>query len=86
MHEVLFEGCPPREPGRKYPVCLEGRRSCPPEDCGGPWGYQDMLAILANPKHEEHESFLDWCGSSFSPDEFDAMKATKAMSKGLPNW
>ena len=37
-HEVLLEGCPPLEPKVKYPLCLEGERACPPEDCSGPWG------------------------------------------------
>ena len=35
-HEVLFEGCPRAERGKRYPVCLEPARACPPEDVGGP--------------------------------------------------
>ena len=84
-HEVLFEGCPPTETGKKYPICLEGERACPPEDVGGVWGYQDFLTAIANPKHEEHESSLEWCGGSFSPNEFDPKKATGEMKKGLPD-
>jgi hypothetical protein len=34
-HEVLFEGFPPADPQAKSPICLEGERACPPEDCGG---------------------------------------------------
>ena len=85
-HEILFEGCPPADKGKKYPLCVEGERACPPEDCGGVWGYADFLEAITNPKHEEHESFLEWCGGSFSPDEFDRKDATKAMKKGLPDW
>ena len=85
-HEVLFEGCPPVEKGKKYPICLEGERACPPEDVGGVWGYAEFLSAIADPKHEEHESFLEWCGGSFSPDEFDPKKATREMKKGLPDW
>ena len=85
-HEILFEGCPSAEKGKKYPLCIEGERACPPEDCGGVWGYADFLEAITNPKHEEHESFLEWCGGSFSPDEFDPKKATKAMNRGLPDW
>ena len=48
-HEVLFEGFPPVDPKAKYPLCLEGERACPPEDCGGPWGYADYLAAIAIP-------------------------------------
>ena len=85
-HEVLFEGCPPLEKSKKYPVCVEGERACPPEDVGGVWGYQDFLAAIADPKHEQHESFLEWCGGSFSPDKFDPTKATREMKKGRPDW
>lgn len=48
-HEILFEGRRPREPKTKYPLCLEGQRACPPEDIGGVWSYQDLLATLADP-------------------------------------
>lgn len=85
-HEVLFEGSPPVEAGKKYPLCLEGERGCPPEDCGGVWGYQDFLAAVADPKHEEHESMLKWVGGRFDPEKFDPAKATKEMKKGLPDW
>jgi hypothetical protein len=80
-HEILFEGFPPSDPKAKCPVCLEGERACPPEDCGGPWGYGDYLAAIADPQHEQHEEMLDWRGL-FDPEEFDAKKATKEMRKG----
>jgi len=85
-HEILFEGCPPVEQEMKYPLCLEGKRACPPEDVGGVWGYQDFLAAIADPQHEEHATFLEWCGDSFLPDQFDPKLATRRMVKGLPNW
>ena len=78
-HEVLFEGRPPVDPKAKYPLCLEGERACPPEDCGGVWGYQDFLTAIADPKHEEHESMLEWIGRRFDPEEFDPKQATKDM-------
>jgi len=84
-HEILFEGSPKLEPGKKYPLCLEGERACPPEDVGGIGGFYEYLQALADPKHEQHEQFMEWCGP-FDPDEFDPGKATKAMKKGLPDW
>lgn len=79
-HEILFEGFPPLDPTAKAPLCLQGERACPPEDCGGPWGYGDFLAALADPENERHEALLEWCGP-FDPEAFDATKATKAMRK-----
>jgi hypothetical protein len=85
-HEVLFEGVVRADPKVKYPLCLEGERACPPEDCGGIWGYPDFVEAIQNPDHERHEELLEWVGGRFDPDEFDPAKATKAMRKGLPDW
>jgi Plasmid pRiA4b ORF-3-like protein len=85
-HEVLFEGVVRAEPKVKHPLCLEGARACPPEDCGGIWGYADFLKAIQNPKDERHEELLEWVGGRFDPEKFDPAKATKAMRKGLPDW
>jgi hypothetical protein len=79
-HEILFEGFAPVDPKAKYPQCVEGERACPPEDCGGAWGYADYLAAIADPQHERHEELLEWRGA-FDPDAFDAKKATREMRK-----
>jgi len=70
----------------KYPLCLEGARACPPEDCGGVWGYSDFLAAINDKKHKRHEELLEWIGGRFDSEEFDPAAATKAMKKGLPDW
>lgn len=84
-HEILFEGCLRAEQQTRYPLCVEGERACPPEDVGGIYGYQEFLEALADPKHEEHESFMKWCGP-FDAEKFDAKSVTRRMQKGLPNW
>ena len=85
-HKVVFERCATAESGTKYPRCLEGARACPPEDVGGVWGYAEFLDTIKNPKHEEHESMLEWIGGSFDPEKFSSAVATKEMRRGLPNW
>jgi hypothetical protein len=85
-HEVLFEGCPSEEPGKRYPLCIDGKRACPPEDCGGIWGYPDFIHAIENPDDERHEELLEWIGGSFDPGAFDPAAATKAMKKGLGDW
>ncbi len=67
--EVVAVG--PPQPGVRYPRCLAGERACPPEDSGGVWGYYEMLKILADPNHEDHDSYREWIGGQFDPDEFD---------------
>jgi len=70
-HEIVVEKIVPPEAGIKYPICLAGKRACPPEDCGGIPGYARFLEAIQNPKHEEHESLLRWVGGSFDPEAFD---------------
>jgi hypothetical protein len=57
--------------GVRYPICLDGQRACPPEDCGGPWGYPELLETLSNPDHEDYEEMLEWLGDKFDPEAFD---------------
>ncbi len=84
-HEILFEGRLQKESGKRYPMCVDGARACPPEDVGGISGFYEFLAALADPKHEEHDNYMEW-GGDFDPKTFDAQQATKAMKKGLPDW
>ena len=53
------------------PACIGGRRACPPEDCGGPWGYENLLAALADRTHPEHRELAEWIGRPFDPEAFD---------------
>jgi hypothetical protein len=76
VHEVRFEGLHAAEPGTSYPVCLEGERHRPPEDCGGVHAYHDLLKVLADPSDPEHAAKLEWVGGSFDPEQFDAGEIT----------
>ena len=73
-HEVLLEAIALRVPRTKYPVCLDGAGACPPEDCGGVHGYEEMLRVLRDPTDEEHESMLVWVGGRYDPKAFDPKK------------
>lgn len=59
------------EPNVHYPLCLKGKRACPPEDCGGVWGYADLLEALADPEHPERKMYLEWLGGELDPEDFD---------------
>jgi Plasmid pRiA4b ORF-3-like protein len=70
-HLVLVEKVLAAEPGKPYPICVTGKRHCPPEDCGGVWGYADFVEAMANPKHPEHKNMKEWYGEDFDPEGFD---------------
>ena len=69
------------EPGVEYPHCLAGKKACPPEDCGGVWGYDDLLEAIADPGHERHEEMADWLGDEFDPDAFDLEEVNARLAK-----
>ncbi len=79
-HEVVVERIVARETGQPLPCCLGGERARPPEDCGGPLGYPDLLETIRDPNHEEHDAALEWVGDSFDPKAFDLT----ALNKRLP--
>ena len=78
-HEVLVEGIIDPEPGIKYPICLEGKCSCPPEDCGGVGGYYQLLDILKDHTHEAYNEMVEWIGDDIDPDKFDCEEVNKRM-------
>ncbi|MCU1689493.1 MAG: hypothetical protein JWN20_1421 [Jatrophihabitantaceae bacterium] len=60
---------------------LDGARACPPEDCGGPGGYADLLEALADPDHEEHADMLAWVGGEFDPERFDVDEVNARLGR-----
>jgi hypothetical protein len=70
-HEILLEEILEPQAGARYPVCIAGKRACPPEDVGGIGGYANFLAAINDPDHEEHDEYLEWAGGEFDPEEFN---------------
>jgi hypothetical protein len=79
MHQVLLEKILPPEPGQAYPLCIKGRRACPPEDVGGIWGYAGFLEAIRDPEHSEHEEYVEWIGDEFDPEAFDLEEVNEAL-------
>jgi hypothetical protein len=80
-HEIKIEKALQRDQDTVYPVCIEGERACPPEDCGGVWGYQDLLDALSDPEDPDHEERLDWVGEDFDPEEFSVEEVNEVLQK-----
>ena len=70
-HKISFEKILPLNSAVKYPNCIAGERSCPPEDCGGVWGYESLLEIMNDPAHEEYAERMEWVGDNFDPENFN---------------
>ncbi len=71
-HSIVLEEQLEAAPGGKYPYVVDGKRACPPEDCGGVGGYRHLLAVLADPKHPQHAEMREWADELFDPEAFNA--------------
>lgn len=66
--------------GNTYPRCLAGRRTCPPEDTGGPTGYAWLLAGLRHRKGHRYHQARDALGSGFDPAVFDCNEVNARLA------
>ena len=71
----------PADPAAHSPHCLDGARAAPPEDCGGPFGYAELLEALADPTRSEHAERLEWIGDRFDPGAFDLAATNRALAR-----
>jgi hypothetical protein len=82
-HRVVVEDCDYSNPDWPYSIyCLEGERACPPEDCGGTWGYAAFCEAMMDETHPEHEQQKEWYGEEHDPEDFDPEKFDMTMA----NW
>ena len=70
-HSVKLEGYIYREKGIKYPICIDGARACPPEDCGGVSGYLNVIEVLSDPENDDYQDMKMWAGEDWDPENFN---------------
>lgn len=70
-HDIILEKILPHDKMKYYPVCIDGERNCPPEDCGGFPGYKHLLSVISDPSNEEYEFMKEWVGEEYDPEYFD---------------
>ena len=83
-HTLAIEKMLPAEKGVHYPVCLAGKRACPPEDVGGVWGYESFLKAIQDPQDPEHAEYLEWVGDEFDPEAFDLERINQFLQRPIP--
>ena len=79
LHQIAVERELSPEPDMRYPICLGGEGACPPEDCGGIYGYAELLDRLSDPTHEQHSDAVAWLGQGFDPRSFDLAEANTRL-------
>jgi len=71
QHEIILEDIHLPDKEIYYPICIEGKRNCPPEDCGGPSGYHEVIKAFNHPGLPNREDILNWIEEDWNPEEFD---------------
>ncbi len=84
-HQILVEKVLEADPEINYPICIKAKRACPPEDCGGTWGYESFLEAIRDPENPEHEEMLEWVGGSFDPEDVDLNEVNEQL-KLIHEW
>lgn len=77
-HRITVEVQDDTQAGGQVPGCTAGERACPPEDCGGPYGYPEFLEALNDPDHPEHEDIDEWA-NGFDPEPFNINQANNLI-------
>lgn len=80
-HNIVVEKILTPAPGVEYPVCVTGKRRGPPEDSGGPFGYENLFEVLGDPKHEEHKTMREWIGNDFDPEAFSIDDVNRRLAR-----
>ena len=60
-HKITLEKITDDNSSKKA-ACIGGEGACPPEDCGGVWGYESFLKIISDSQHPEYEGMREWAG------------------------
>ena len=63
------------------PQIIGGVNACPPEDCGGTYGYKELKEILMNPKHPEYKNSKIWVGNNLDPMVCDLITIQQNLGK-----
>ena len=77
LHRIKLESVAPiASPAALHslPMCMGGRNACPPEDCGGPAGFADLLAALQDATHPGHQAARAQA-AHFDAKHFDLQRA-----------
>ena len=80
VHQLIVEERLSPQTSVAYPLCIAGARACPPEDCGGPWGYAELLEALQDSNLPQHGERLEWVGGEFDSEAFDLKTVNKRLA------
>lgn len=85
-HTIRITDIEDADPKASYPALIEASGRCPPEDVGGPWGYEEFLEALGDPAHERHDELREWAPENFDPNDVPLQDLTSAIADLAKAW
>lgn len=85
-HEIQVEKIIAAEKENSFPICLGGEGACPPEDCGGIMGYQELLNILSDIDHPQYEEITTWLGDEWDAESFNCDDVNVLLTDYAEQW
>lgn len=85
-HTIRIERVTAPEPDAVYPRLIEAVGRCPPEDVGGPPGYEEYLEAIKDPSHERYAEFTEWYNADFDPMIVDAVVIERDLAALAKRW
>ncbi|MDH4449615.1 MAG: plasmid pRiA4b ORF-3 family protein [Rhodoferax sp.] len=81
MHRIVVERIEAATALNNWAMCVAGENACPPEDVGGPPGYEMFRDAMADKSHPHFADYWTWTGGPFDPKAFDMNLANKRVKK-----
>jgi hypothetical protein len=85
-HTIKIEHVAAPEPGTSYPRLIEATGRCPPEDIGGPPGYEEFLEAIRDPRHERYAEITEWHDTDFDPVVVDVSGIERELAALAKRW
>lgn len=85
-HTIRIERITAPEPGAAYPRLIEATGRCPPEDIGGPPGYEEYLEAIKDPSHERHAEFAEYYDADFDPNVVNTDVIRRELATLAKQW
>ena len=66
IHDIIIEKTVETDKKLTKPICIKAKMADLPEDCGGPYGYEELLDILSNKNNERYNEMREWVDGGFT--------------------
>ncbi len=78
VHEITVDKILPTDAIFSGPICVNGAQNCPPEDCGGIWGFYELLDKWNDEQYLGRGEIIDWLGE-YDPSAFDLLSINNKL-------